>query len=854
MNGASFNDWSKLYDREDILKYLPFRDFGEREEIYATTDDAFGLVLECSPLITPSINIENALESAFSLLPDDCYIQVILFASPNVTKALDTWEFSKTRANDDELSKSIVQSYKNFIETKTSENISNSFMAPVRNFKLVITIKIGGKNNSVSLFDNLFSLQPIKRFFSNKTEIHTEVPKLRKNLNALLQVKDRFMGSLKKAYMNPRIMTPNSLIEFVYEILNANHDFRDIPKWDGSYINNFIFANDNSVLIKDEECIIDKKHFKTLSVKEYPEEWGLVDVLKYAGDTIGNQNHSSPFIISLNIEKLGASAKDSIVARSTLTNGQNMPYSLFPKLKYIHRDLTYGMDKLQKGLTPYFVTLQVAIIGNSEKEVEDLSGQYKAYFKTLAYSLEYDRFVTFPALISMLPLGFDSKIQEFLSDKRGRIVFSENVVSMAPTVADWYGLKPEIPMVSPRGQWFGMDLFANKAGGFNAFVVGMTGSGKSVFLQWIALNYYLSSNKIWIIDIGRSYEKLCHIFGGQFIEFSKENPISLNPFSNLTDWEMLEEYMEFLTNLYLLMGLPKELQLSEQLEKLMKQYLLDAIKMSYTDYRENSDVDTIVEKLRLINELHKDDRLSDFIKHLKPFQKGYVYGEFLNGRSTINFNNDMVVLECDGLEGMPDLLSPVLMVLTFQISKEIYLGEKTKTNHNKRNIVIMDEGHKFLKGSTHVDLFIEQAYRRFRKHGASMILGTQGFEDLYGGDSVSKVGRVIIENSYWNFFLMQKSTSRQKIKTSGYFNLSDYENSLMDTTEPVDGEYGEVLILSDKVTTKGRIVLDEFLQTMLFTNAETRSRITQHVAQGKTYLEAVKSVQREECFLSNVNR
>lgn len=45
-----------------------------------------------------------------------------------------------------------------------------------------------------------------------------------------------------------------------------------------------------------------------------------------------------------------------------------------------------------------------------------------------------------------------------------------------------------------------------------------------------------------------------------------------------------------------------------------------------------------------------------------------------------------------------------------------------------------------------------------------MLLGTQGLEDLYDGDSVSKIGRVIIENSFWNFFLMQRSTSREKSK------------------------------------------------------------------------------------------
>ena len=182
------------------------------------------------------------------------------------------------------------------------------------------------------------------------------------------------------------------------------------------------------------------------------------------------------------------------------------------------------------------------------------------------------------------------------------------------------------------------------------------------------------------------------------------------------------------------------------------------------------------------------------------------------------------------------------MVLTYQISKEIYLEEKNKSNHNRKNIVIMDEAHKFLGKSAHVEIFVEQAYRRFRKHGASMLLGTQGFEDLYAGDSVSKVGRVIIENSFWNFFLMQRSTSREKIKKSGFFNLSAYAYALMDNTAPADGEYGEIFIMTDKVQTKGRVVLDKFLQTLLFTDADLRSKMNKLVSQGMSHLDAVKHI------------
>ena len=88
-------------------------------------------------------------------------------------------------------------------------------------------------------------------------------------------------------------------------------------------------------------------------------------------------------------------------------------------------------------------------------------------------------------------------------------------------------------------------------------------------------------------------------------------------------------------------------------------------------------------------------------------------------------------------------------------------------------------------------------------------LGTQGFEDLYGGDSVSKVGRVIIENSFGISFNATKYLKRKNQKI-WFFNLSPYAYALMDNTAPADGEYGEIFIMTDKVQTKGRVVLDKF--------------------------------------------
>ena len=68
----------------------------------------------------------------------------------------------------------------------------------------------------------------------------------------------------------------------------------------------------------------------------------------------------------------------------------------------------------------------------------------------------------------------------------------------------------------------------------------------------------------------------------------------------------------------------------------------------------------------------------------------------------------------------------------------------------------MDEAHKFLGKSAHVEIFVEQAYRRFRKHLASIWIATQSFEDINNTEGLTRAGRVILANSPWKIFLGQE--------------------------------------------------------------------------------------------------
>ncbi|MBR5431096.1 MAG: DUF87 domain-containing protein, partial [Bacteroidales bacterium] len=88
----------------------------------------------------------------------------------------------------------------------------------------------------------------------------------------------------------------------------------------------------------------------------------------------------------------------------------------------------------------------------------------------------------------------------------------------------------------------------------NFFALGPSGSGKSFFMNTVVRQLYEQNTDIVIVDTGDSYEMLCQQFGGTYISYSKESPISMNPFkvSRLEYEENFVEKKDFLKSLIFL--------------------------------------------------------------------------------------------------------------------------------------------------------------------------------------------------------------------------------------------------------------------------------------------------------------
>lgn len=77
----------------------------------------------------------------------------------------------------------------------------------------------------------------------------------------------------------------------------------------------------------------------------------------------------------------------------------------------------------------------------------------------------------------------------------------------------------------------------------NFFCIGPSGSGKSFHMNSVVRQLLEQGTDVVMVDTGDSYEGICGYFNGTYISYSKEKPISMNPFK-ITDIEFNQNFGE----------------------------------------------------------------------------------------------------------------------------------------------------------------------------------------------------------------------------------------------------------------------------------------------------------------------
>ncbi|MGN1209299.1 MAG: DUF5934 domain-containing protein, partial [Duodenibacillus sp.] len=430
-------------------------------------------------------------------------------------------------------------------------------------------------------------------------------------------------------------------------------------------------------------------------------------------------------------------------------------------------------------------------------------------------------------LMTALPLQAGrSLMRDAKTARRSMTVTMQAASHLMPFFGDWRGTgarsgasraTPLLLLASRRGELFGVDFFANRNGNFNAIVVGTSGSGKSVLAQETVLSVLSAGARVWVFDIGRSYQNCVDLTEGQFIDFSKADEgqaLCLNPLDMVADpADMLEELAQII--IAMANGeVPMELTQAELLKV--------AIERCVREARREGRTPTVTD-LTLLLMRDGDPGLRDTAVRLMPYAAGGRFSHWFEGKAQIDFSRPLVVLEMEALSSKPALQNVVLLTLIMRILEDI-----RRLPRSVRKLIVIDEAWRLLTGNS--GRFIEWACRTLRKYGAGIMCISQSMEDF----QANATARAVRQNADSVFLLRQKAEG-----IAAYTRDAALAETLAGLTTRAE-EFSEVYVrIGDGAGVIGRLMLDPFSMTAYSTKAEVFEAVRKARAQGLPIAAAV---------------
>lgn len=199
-------------------------------------------------------------------------------------------------------------------------------------------------------------------------------------------------------------------------------------------------------------------------------------------------------------------------------NGKQLVYAHFNLIVQIKKDEDF--QKVTNALENLFARYNIHISKKAYNQLELFVGSFPG--NCFRISEDYDRFLTLSeAAFSLMykerqTKGDDSAFKCYYTDRQG-----------VPLAVDITGKEGKIK-------------YTNNS---NFFVLGPSGSGKSFSMNTVMRQLYEQDTDCVIVDTGDSYEGICSYYGGTYISYTKEKPISMNPFK-ITDIEYQNNFGE----------------------------------------------------------------------------------------------------------------------------------------------------------------------------------------------------------------------------------------------------------------------------------------------------------------------
>ena len=436
-----------------------------------------------------------------------------------------------------------------------------------------------------------------------------------------------------------------------------------------------------------------------------------------------------------------------------------------PKVRAALEDAVALREELARGLERFFqFGLYITLSAKSPEELDKKTNELSSLLASNLLVIKPTTLQMEDGFKTTLPLGIDKL---FVT----RNMDTTSVASTFPFTS--------YEISHPNGIFYGINTLNNSLviidrfsfENANSVVFGKSGSGKSFLVKLEVLRQTMFDTEILIIDPEDEYRALCHALDGEYISFSKDSEVKINPFALLPD-DRTEAQLGI-----------KILSLHSLLKTMLGDFsptqeaMLDrSLVLTYKQKGITPDPATFGNEAPILEDLYKtllnmeEPEAKDLAFRLEKYVKGGFAG-LLNSQTNYDVKNQLTVFSIKQLE---DALRPVAMQVILD-----FIWNRVRTKLKKR-ILIVDEAWYLMKNPDSAS-FLQGIAKRARKYYLGVTTLTQDIEDFLSSD----YGKAILSSSSMQILLKQNSSEVEILAQT--LNLSEGEKQFLLTAQVGEG-------------------------------------------------------------------